>query len=337
MRLVNFYHGENGKSELRLGSLVADAILDIPAAWVWYSRQVRWLKSVPPADLPGLVRSTQETWETVRGITDWFSKEGIAAGSEGPGRLLHSTDAVHLAAPIPRPPAVRDFYAFEQHVRTAREIRGQAVPEEWYEIPVFYYSNPGVIFDPGEEVPYPAYTQELDYELELACVIGRSGRDLSPEQAMQTIAGFTIMNDWSARDAQRQETRVGLGPAKAKDFATSSGPYLVTPDELDPHKVDSQGVFDLNAWARVNGVERTAGSTKDMHYGFGEMLARASQAVTLQPGDLVGSGTVGGGCLLEQTRGEGPWLAPGDEVELEIEGLGKLVNRVSAAGQPGET
>jgi fumarylacetoacetate (FAA) hydrolase len=290
MRLVNFYHRENGKDGMRLGSLVGDAILDIPAAWVWYSRQVRWLKSSPPADLPGLVTSAQEAWDTVREITGWFSKEGVSIGREGPGRLLHATDTVRLAAPIPRPPTVRDFYAFEQHVRTAREIRGQPVPDEWYEIPVFYYSNPGVIFGPGDEIPYPTYTHELDYELELACVIGRPGRDLSPDRAMHIVAGFTIMNDWSARDTQRQETRVGLGPAKAKDFATSFGPYLVTPDELGPFTVNSGGVFALNAWARVNGVERTAGSTKDMHYGFGEMLARASQAVTLQPGDLIGSG-----------------------------------------------
>jgi fumarylacetoacetate (FAA) hydrolase len=328
MRLVNFYHDKDGKDELRLGCLVEDAILDVPAAWVWYSRQVRWLKNAPPADIPKLILSTEETWDAVRQISYWFLTEGLSAGSEGPGKLLQKIEEIRLTAPIPRPTTVRDFYAFEKHVRTAREIRGQTVPEEWYEIPVFYYSNPGVIFGPGEEVPYPAYTRELDYELELACVVGKTGRDLDPDQAFKHLAGFTIMNDWSARDVQRQETRVGLGPAKAKDFATSFGPYLVTPDELEGSLVNHQGVYDLQAWARINGVERTLGSTRDMHYSFGEMLARASQGVTLQPGDMIGSGTIGAGCLLELTRGEGPWLAPGDLVELEIEGLGKLFNRV---------
>jgi fumarylacetoacetate (FAA) hydrolase len=336
MRLVNFFRAGESREKQRLGSILEDTVLDIPAAWIWYSRQVRWLKFAPPATITEMVNSSQETGDAVRQISYWFLTEGLTAGSEGPGKLLQIIEETSFTTPIPRPATVRDFYAFEKHVRTAREIRGQAVPEEWYEIPVFYYSNPSVIFGPGEEVPYPAYTRELDYELELACVIGTAGRDLAPDQALKHIAGFTIMNDWSARDTQRQETRVGLGPTKAKDFATSFGPYLVTPDELEANSVNNQGTYDLRAWARIDGVERTAGSTRDMHYSFGEMLARASQGVTLQPGDLIGSGTVGGGCLLELTRGEGPWLAPGDLVELEIEGLGKLVNRVGRLNPHGQ-
>ncbi len=167
----------------------------------------------------------------------------------------------------------------------------------------------------------------LDYELEVACVIGRAGRDIAEEDAEEYIAGYTIMNDWSARDLQREEMSVGLGPAKGKDFATSLGPWLVTPDELEELAL-GDGRFNLTMAARVNGVERSRGNFRDIYYTFAQMIARASRDVTLHPGDVLGSGTVGTGCLLELTGGEGPWLAPGDLVELEVTGLGTLRNRI---------
>jgi fumarylacetoacetate (FAA) hydrolase len=335
MRLVNYFPDGGSRDVLRLGSVIDTGILDIPAAWAWYSREVRRLPGAPPPSIPELLTASDAVWEALREISGWFSGERIIPENEGAGGSVKSIQSLKFAAPVPKPPTVRDFYAFEQHVRTARKLRDQPVPEEWYQIPVFYYSNPGVIFGPGDDVPCPAYTRELDYELELACVIRRQGRDLAPDQALEQIAGYTIMNDWSARDVQCQETRVGLGPAKGKDFATSFGPYLVTPDELDGRVAGRKGVFDLEMTARVNGVERSKGNAREMYYSFGDMLARASQAVTLQPGDLIGSGTVGGGCLLELTLGKGPWLEPGDRVELEIECLGKLENRVTLPGAPG--
>jgi fumarylacetoacetate (FAA) hydrolase len=242
------------------------------------------------------------------------------------------TEAI-LCAPLMRPTNLRDFYAFEQHVTTAHANRGRSVPAAWYEIPVFYFTNPGTIFGPQETIPYPAYTKALDYELEIACVIGKTGRDIPPDQAESHIFGYTIFNDWSARDEQRREMSVGLGPAKGKDFASSLGPWIVTPDELFDRHTGRPGVYDLMMRAHINGELRSSGNFKAIHYSFGELIARASAGVDLLPGDVIGSGTVGTGCLLELTRGEGPWLQPGDEVELEIERLGILRNRV---GSPSE-
>jgi fumarylacetoacetate (FAA) hydrolase len=216
---------------------------------------------------------------------------------------------VDLRAPVLYPPTVRDFMAFEEHVANARRRRGAEVPKEWYEVPVFYFSNPAAIYGPGEPVPYPEGTQELDYELECAGVIGADGR----------IAGFTVLNDWSARDLQRQEMRVGLGPAKGKDFATSLGPVLVTIDELD----GSSGEMV----ARVNGEERSRGNLAAMHHKWDALVAHATRNTVLRAGDVIGSGTVGNGCILE--HGDGRWLQRGDLVELEIEGIGVLGNRVT--------
>src|SRR5438067_1444626 len=215
---------------------------------------------------------------------------------------------VVLRPPVLHPPSIRDFYAFEQHVRTARASRGLEVPAEWYEIPVFYFSNPAAVFGPEDEIPYLAETDELDYELELAAVIGAEGQ----------IAGFTVMNDWSARDLQRAEMKVGLGPSKGKDFATSLGPVVVTPDE-----------FEGNAGtmvARVNGEERSRGSVADMYHSWQAIRGHAARNTRLVTGDVLGSGTVGGGCILEHD--DGRWLQPGDVVELEVEGIGVLQNRI---------
>jgi len=234
---------------------------------------------------------------------------------------------VTFHAPL-RPTTLRDAYAFEQHVKTANANRGREIPEEWYKFPVFYFTNPNAIFGPNEEIPYPPYTKALDYELEIAVIIGKRGRDISPEDAPQHIFGYTIFNDWSARDVQREEMKVGLGPAKGKDFASSFGPYIVTPDELADRATGRPGVFALEMMARVNGVTRSHGNFKDMYWSFGEIIARASAAVELLPGDVIGSGTVGSGCLLELTKAAGPWLQPGDVVELEIERLGVLMNKI---------
>src|SRR5215203_970851 len=220
-------------------------------------------------------------------------------------------DDVDLRPPVLHPPSVRDFYAFEQHVKTARAGRGLEVPPEWYQVPVFYFSNPAAIYGPEDAVPYPEGTEELDYELEVAAIIGAEGQ----------IGGFTVMNDWSARDLQRIEMKVGLGPAKGKDFATSIGPILVTPDEL--------GDLRLEMTARVNGEDRSRGNLGDIHWPFEELAAHAAQSTRLLPGDVLGSGTVGTGCILEQ--GDGRWLRPGDEVELEVEGIGVLRNHVATA------
>lgn len=217
----------------------------------------------------------------------------------------------------------RDFYAFEAHVRSARARRGLEVPAAWYDLPVFYFGNHRALLAHDEPLVAPSHGRWLDYELEVACVIGRGGRDIPAERALEHVAGFTVLNDWSLRDLQREEMAVGLGPAKGKDFATSIGPALVTPDEIEDRR-DGLG-YDLAMVARVNGRELSRGSFASIGYSFGTMIARASRGVALEPGDLIGSGTVGTGCLLELgPEVHGGWLAPGDVVELEVERLGVL-------------
>jgi 2-keto-4-pentenoate hydratase/2-oxohepta-3-ene-1,7-dioic acid hydratase in catechol pathway len=244
-------------------------------------------------------------------------------------------DRVRLRPPIPRPPTVRDFYAFEAHVRTARASRGLAMDPDWYQLPVFYFSNPRALVGDGEAVAIPPGSAELDFELEVAAVVGRAGADLDPDEAEARIAGYCVMNDWSARDLQRREMRLSLGPVKGKDFATSLGPVLVTPDELAGRR--SGRAFDLAMTARVNGREYSRASWADIHWSFGEMLAYASRGTELAVGDVAGSGTCGTGCILELSLVHGteayPWLQAGDEVELEVELLGSLRNRV-VAGRP---
>jgi fumarylacetoacetate (FAA) hydrolase len=259
----------------------------------------------------------------------------IEAGDAGLDRVrgLQATsrvplDGARLHAPLVRPTTLRDAYAFETHVKTANANRGREVPEEWYKFPIFYFTNPNNIYGPDDEIPYPSYTKELDYELEIAAVIGKPGRDLKPEDAPKHIFGYTIFNDWSARDIQRLEMKVSLGPAKGKDFASTLGPCIVTLDELTDRSVGRPGVYNLDMRARVNGVERSRGNFKDIYWSFGDISARASESVTLLPGDVIGSGTVGTGCLLETTKAQGPWLQKGDLVELEIERIGILRNKI---------
>jgi 2-keto-4-pentenoate hydratase/2-oxohepta-3-ene-1,7-dioic acid hydratase in catechol pathway len=239
-------------------------------------------------------------------------------------------DSVQLMAPISRPPSVRDFYAFEQHVRTARERRGLEMDPDWYELPVFYFSNPAAIVGPFDDVAVPPGTEELDFELEIAAVIGQSGSDLDPDVADQYIAGFCVMNDWSARDIQRREMKLSMGPVKGKDSATTLGPVLVTPDELaDTHK---DRAYDLTMTATVNGKEYSRASLAEIYWSFGEMVAYASRGTTVIPGDVIGSGTCGTGCILELSMVHGsdayPWLQPGDEVVLEVQRLGRIANKV---------
>jgi 2-keto-4-pentenoate hydratase/2-oxohepta-3-ene-1,7-dioic acid hydratase in catechol pathway len=234
--------------------------------------------------------------------------------------------AVTLLAPVPRPPTVRDFYAFEQHVATARKARGLEMDPDWYELPVFYFSNPYATLGPAASVSAPPGCEELDYELEVAAVVGRGGADLAPEEAEAHIAGYCIMNDWSARDLQRREMKLSLGPAKGKDFATTLGPYLVTPDELEP--VRRAKAFDLTMTAAVNGREYSRASLADIHWSFGELLAYASRGTRVERGDVIGSGTCGTGCILELSLVHGPdaypWLRPGDVVEVAVERLGSI-------------
>lgn len=231
---------------------------------------------------------------------------------------------IELRAPVPRPPSMRDFYAFEEHVSRSWKRRGEAIPEAWYEVPVFYFSNPAAIYGPGQRVPRPRSTQALDFELEAGWVVGKRSRDLEPEEAEDVIVGLTILDDFSARDVQRHEMSVGLGPSKGKDFATGLGPAIVTLDELEDHRTDEG--YDLEMRAYVNDERISRGNLSDLHYSIPEMTAHASRDAWIEAGDVMGTGTVGTGSILDQ--GTDDWLVPGDTVRLEIDELGSLEHEI---------
>ena len=244
-------------------------------------------------------------------MLDWLRGDG-----HEPAGSRHALEEVELLAPIPEPPSVRDFFAFEGHVAAGWRLRGGEVPPAWYATPTFYFSNPASIHGPQELVRRPQATRMLDFELELAAVIG----------ADREIAGFTLLNDWSARDVQREEMTVGLGPAKGKDFAISLGPWLVTPDEL-PYE---NGRLGIEATASVNGRELTRSDAAEQHFSWPDLVAHAARDTRLRPGDVLGSGTLNRGCLLELGPIEGNrWLEPGDVVAISADGLGSLENRIA--------
>jgi fumarylacetoacetate (FAA) hydrolase len=265
--------------------------------------------------------------EALADLVDGFSARSAAdedTDKDTDDAVLDAQD-LEFGPPILRPLSLRDFYAFEGHVRTMWERRGGEVPEAWYHLPIFYFSNVSEVRGPDQPVWRPAASSELDYELEVAALVDAPARDLDPVKAEEVIGGYTIFNDWSARDLQRDETVVRLGPAKGKDFASTFGPWLVTPDELADARPAGATGPDLAMTADVNGVETSRGRWCDAHFSFGEMLSRASADVSLRAGDLIGSGTVGTGCLLEVREATlGRYLEPGDEVTLRVERLGTL-------------
>lgn len=267
--------------------------------------------------------------------------EFIRSGVSGFGGIAKeklktfSLNDVQLLAPIPRPPSMRDGYAFRQHVETARRNRGLDMIPEFDQFPVFYFTNHQAVTGPGDVHVQELHCNKLDFELEVAIVVGKEGRNIKVDQADDYIFGYTIMNDWSARALQMEEMKLNLGPAKGKDFATSIGPWLVTPDELRENgqlKLTEKGdVLDAPMKAFLNSKQYSSGNVNQMDWTFAQILERASYGVTLYPGDVIGSGTVGTGCFLELNGSkvtDNLWIKPGDEVVLEVQGLGKLVNRV---------
>ncbi|WP_394185974.1 fumarylacetoacetate hydrolase family protein [Metabacillus halosaccharovorans] len=301
MKFVTFY---DSKGNLRAGCLENDRVIDLSLA----------SDGNLPDSIVELIRNQDQFLPTVQSLVN---NKNVPS---------YSLEEVRLAPPLPNPTSFRDFVAFETHVKNATKRNGDTVAPEWYEMPIFYFSNPHSMKGHGEEVKRPAKCVRLDYELELACVIGKEGSNIKASEAEDYIFGYTILNDWSARDLQMKEMKVLLGPAKGKDFATSIGPYILTKDELESYKVGH--VFDLEMTASVNGEVLSKGNFKDVFYSFGDMIERASEEVTLYPGDIIGSGTVGFGCLMELGTDVHPWLEPGDEVELKITGLGSLKNKI---------
>ncbi len=299
---------------------------------------MRWTTYLSPTDQAqhiGLVKERQihGLRETTRLLDLLDDADAMAAAAEralaDPIDVL-DLDAAEVLAPIPVPPSVRDFYAFEAHVLACSKALEQPINPDWYELPVFYFQNPQATRGHRADVELAPGSTRFDFELEVAAVVGKAGRDLHPDEAEEHVAGYMLLSDWSARDLQAREMRQTMGPVKGKDTATSYGPYLITPDELAGRR--GGNAYDLKMTATVNGKPYSSGNLGDLYWSFGQMMAYASRGTQLVPGDIIGSGTVGTGCILELSLVHGedkfPFLQPGDEVRLEAEELGAISCRL---------
>ena len=306
MKLVTYNLGAGP----RCGVLQGEQVVDVAALLA---------APQPQRDVQALLETGADAIQRVQ--------DALAGRSNAP---IFELPEVRLQAPVLRPPTIRDFMIFEEHA-TQQGTRQRE--EAWYRLPIFYFSNPLCVYGPEDAIPYPAASEMLDYELEIACIIGKEGVNVAASDALDYIAGFCIFNDWSCRDLQRDESAVGLGPAKGKDSASSLGPWLVTTDELRPYL--HEGRLGVKCSARVNGVTWVADSDGGLSWHtWGDMIERASRDSRIAPGDVLGCGTVGGGSIGEAIRKGYParFLQPGD-VEQEVEGLGLLRNTI---GPPGD-
>ena len=320
MKLLTYK--EKNNSSAKFGFKVESQIIDI-------SRAAKWVSENQNNDdfllIPNTLKETLIEWNKnfslLKQLEEIVINNDIRLFSKNESGLV-------ILPPIPDPPAFRDFYAFEQHVRAARKLRGLEMNPDWYKLAIFYFSNPNCCYGHGADIPYPSNTTELDFELEFAVIIGNGGGDIKANEADKVIAGYTILNDWSSRNLQREEMPMSLGPAKGKDFASSFGPYMVTSDELEGSWEDD-GKLHLKMTCHVNNEKISDGNTNDLYHSFGDMIERASMNTKLVPGEYIGSGTVGTGCILElRPENTGGWIKKGDVVRMEIEKLGVLENKI---------
>ena len=269
--------------------------------------------------LLNLVNNPLERLKEALLLDEYLMSAGATQSSNGTGHKFDAKSSdIQLLCPIDNIPVYRDFYVHEKHVKKGFEKRNEPVPSEWYEIPAYYKGNPNGFIGHQEKIIWPNYTDKLDYELELAAIIGKPGRNISSEKAVDHIFGLTILNDVSARDIQKKEMAIRLGPAKGKDFCSALGPVIVTMDEFDHVEPN------LLMQAFINEEKWSEGQSGDGHYSFSQMIEHASQEETLQAGDLIGSGTVGSGCGLELDK----WIQEGDKIDLVVEKIGTLSNKV---------
>jgi 2-keto-4-pentenoate hydratase/2-oxohepta-3-ene-1,7-dioic acid hydratase in catechol pathway len=326
MRFVSFEVPSIMGAQIRVGALdAAGRIVDLAAALrgklldegLAPEAALRVSSALMPADMVGVIEGGARALDAAREALEWAARHDAT----GSGVMVApGTAGVRMLAPIPRPPMLRDFMGFEQHLLNIFPKLGRDIPPEWYQLPVYYKGNPGSIATHGDDVPIPSYGGEaLDIEFELAFVIGRGGSDIPEANARDHIFGLMIYNDFSERTIQAREMSVGLGPAKGKDFRAGHvlGPALVTLDEIPD-------IYDLRMTARVNGEAWCESSSNTIHWTFEQMIAHVSKDEALRPGEVLGSGTVGGGSGAER----GTLLRRGDVVELEVERLGTLRNRV---------
>jgi len=326
MKLVSFRL--NSEHSPRIGVLVQNRIVDLGAAHAAARREVAFHLDFMASDMTDFLRLGEPAMADAQVASDWFLT------SDQPQSVSHAIGDVQLLAPVPRPSSMRDGYAFRQHVEAARRNRGLEMIPEFDQIPIFYFTNHQAVYGPGDIPVRPLHLDKLDFELECAIVIGKEGRNIKAENADEYIAGYMVMNDWSARTLQMEEMKLNLGPAKGKDFATSIGPWLVTKDELAPFRIDTPvgEKYNLQMNTVINGKQVSTGNVKDMTWTFAQIIERASYGVTMHPGDVIGSGTCGTGCFLELNGSKvydpAWWLSTGDVVTCSIEGLGELTNTV---------
>jgi fumarylacetoacetate (FAA) hydrolase len=329
------------KPESRLGFLSGEMVVDLQSAsYEYFSRHTPSSgftidTDILPNDILTLLKGGDEALKRAIECAEWVESKGIESLSDTNTRkapAFHASN-VRFLAPVPRPTSMRDGYAFRQHVEAARRNRGVEMIAEFDQFPVFYFTNHQAVIGPGPLKVMPEHLKKLDFELEAAIVIGKEGRNIKVSEADSHIAGYMVMNDWSARYLQMEEMKLSLGPAKGKDFATAIGPYLITKDELESKRIPGKDGdrYDLTMTASLNGKEYSRGNLKDMTWTFAQIIERASYGVTLYPGDVIGSGTVGTGCFLELNGSkitDNLWVQPGDEMTCTIELLGSLTNNV---------
>jgi len=312
----------------RFGFKRDDEIVDVIRSGIWVNENI---KDSSFLTVPTTLKLALGNWDInfskLKNLNQAIPDTDLSSLEVDENPIALKESEASLLPPVTNPDTFRDFYAFEKHVKAARKLRGLEMHPDWYKLPIFYFSNPTTLYGHGEIVPYPTGTEELDFELEFAIIIANGGQNIKKENADKMIAGYTILNDWSARDLQREEMQLNLGPAKGKDFANSFGPYMVTPDELTDAWDNNK--LHLRMTCHVNGKLISDGNTNDLYHSFPTMIERASMNVDLRPGDYIGSGTVGTGCILElRPESTGGWLKRGDVVRLEIEHIGVLENTI---------
>jgi 2-keto-4-pentenoate hydratase/2-oxohepta-3-ene-1,7-dioic acid hydratase in catechol pathway len=313
MRLVTFRRQTEAGVEQRAGVQLDGFVVDLQRA-----DEAAGGQGLPP-DLLTFIGMGDAALDAARAAVDFVVDRGAEEVSGQPIRV--DDDEIQLSSPLPRPNSLRDFMVVEEHMSNC-VAKGllPSIPEEWFNIPAYYKGNVDEIYGPDDTIPWPVYTDKLDYELEVCAVIGLPGRNLSAAEAPAHIIGYTLYNDWSARDIQKREMSIGIGAGVSKDFGSSIGPCIATPDEFDRDKAPLQARIDGEVWSN--------GALGQMRFSFEEIIEWVSRDQTMRPGDLLGSGTIGRGCGVELDR----WLTPGCVVELEAEGIGILRNTVSQKG-----
>ncbi len=331
MRLVTY---RASGTEARLGLHVRNQILDLERGYHFAKASIHGHLQDMPSNILAYLEHGGETHHEAHKLEAWFASNHHATP---PSDVAFGESAVQILSPVPRPVSMRDGYAFRQHVETARRNRGLEMIDVFDQIPIFYFTNHLSVTGGGDVLVQDLHLQNLDFELECAVVIGKGGKNIPAERADEHIYGLMVMNDWSARALQMQEMQMSLGPAKGKDFATSLGPCVVSKETLKSRIIPTPkgNHYDLPMTASINGEIVSRGNVKDMHWTFAQIIERISYGVEIHPGEVIGSGTCGTGCLLELNGSKvftpPRWLQAGDEVECTIEGIGTLTNRIKRA------